>query len=325
MSIVIPDWKQFETIIADIHQELSPLATVLRNQRILGINSNTPRQCDVVIRQTIGPSQVLIVVECKLRSRSVDLPAMEAFIKKLEDVRAQKGVFVSNKGFSKPALTLARRSSIDALTYKTAESKHWADCLNLEKYSALIFYLEIENSNVSARMNSGVRASWIPCDLVLPLYDATGIEQSTLGEELIRAFRRIETSSLGEAEVQIEFQVNDDNNISLFVRRKNRLVPFTGGRITGTIRLYECNCRLEATPKAVLTTERAKIWYRESLLSMNYKEAFLQAEKRELTNKEWNALPQDSKDGLLLYTNGELKVRGDFLEYLVRFYAGSAT
>jgi hypothetical protein len=48
-----PKWKQFETIIADIHQQLAPDAVVRHNHRIVG-KSGRKRQLDVTVSQNIG-------------------------------------------------------------------------------------------------------------------------------------------------------------------------------------------------------------------------------------------------------------------------------
>src|SRR5438552_5617270 len=103
-------WHQFEELIADLHKGFHPGARIGRHEKILGQNSGTMREIDICIRQRIGIQELLIVVDCKKRSRKVDVIGMDAFIGLKKDVCANVGVIVSEKGFSKPALRVAKRN-----------------------------------------------------------------------------------------------------------------------------------------------------------------------------------------------------------------------
>ena len=48
-----PEWKQLEILIAKIQQELAPEATVSHNVKLMGRQSETLRQIDVLVRS--GP------------------------------------------------------------------------------------------------------------------------------------------------------------------------------------------------------------------------------------------------------------------------------
>lgn len=85
-------WKLFEVLVHKIQSDLSPGAIVTHNVKIQGHVSKGRRQVDVLVEQNIGPQHIRVIVECKdnAKNKPVDLPEIEAFSKKLEDVRGQR-------------------------------------------------------------------------------------------------------------------------------------------------------------------------------------------------------------------------------------------
>lgn len=119
------EWHQFEELIADLHKRFHPGARITRNEKLPGQNSERKREIDICIRQRVGIQDLLIVVDCKKRSRKVDLPEMHSFIGLKDDVGAHSGVLVSEKGFSKPALRLAKRGGVQTLTFRDTKTQNW--------------------------------------------------------------------------------------------------------------------------------------------------------------------------------------------------------
>jgi hypothetical protein len=120
------EWYQFEELMADLHKGLHPRARIGRHEKILGQNSKTLREIDITIRETVGIQELLIVVDCKKRSRKVDVTGMDAFVGLKEDVGAHAGIIISEKGFSKSALRVAKRNGIQALTFRDTKRHAWA-------------------------------------------------------------------------------------------------------------------------------------------------------------------------------------------------------
>jgi hypothetical protein len=120
------EWHQFEELIADLHKGFHPGATITRHEKLLGQNSGTKREIDVCIRQRVGIQDLLIIIDCKKRSRKVDVIGMDSFIGLKNDVAAHTGVIVSEKGFSKSAIRLAARSGVQALTFMDTKRQDWA-------------------------------------------------------------------------------------------------------------------------------------------------------------------------------------------------------
>src|SRR5262245_2897849 len=101
-----PAWSEFEELIKCLHEQLAPGGTVRRNDRILG-RSGRQRDLDVTIEQSVGLAPILVVVECKQWKRPIEIDKVEAFVTKVRDVRASKGVMISPSGFQEGAKSVA--------------------------------------------------------------------------------------------------------------------------------------------------------------------------------------------------------------------------
>jgi hypothetical protein len=121
-----PKWMEFEKKAFEIQRSLSSANSDVRhNDSIYGQDSKTNRQIDISIRSKVGTYSILITVECKDYKKPVDVKDVDAFINKIRDVRAHKGVMISAKGFTKAAQNLAEHSDIDLRQLIDTESVYW--------------------------------------------------------------------------------------------------------------------------------------------------------------------------------------------------------
>lgn len=118
--------KEYEILIEKLYSKITPGCTIKRNDKIFGHDSKTEREIDLSIRQTIGPHNVLMIVQARDKNRKVDVNAIGELVTVVRDVRANKGIIISAKGFSKNALELANTHSIDALTAHDLDNRKWA-------------------------------------------------------------------------------------------------------------------------------------------------------------------------------------------------------
>ena len=118
-------WKKFEQLAYEIQKSLSPDAEVKSNDKIMGADSKIPREIDISVRQGVGQYKILIAMECKDWAHPVDIKEIEAFIQKIKDIRANKGAFISYKGFTKSAVELARNHGLDTFRLVDVENKDW--------------------------------------------------------------------------------------------------------------------------------------------------------------------------------------------------------
>ncbi len=106
-------WKKFESKTTEIVKELNPKAEVVPNVFLQGKLSLKRRQVDVKL---VEPGQYdFIAFECKDHSRPLDIPVVEAFNTKLQDIGAKKGAIVSSSSFTDGARNIADKLGIDLL------------------------------------------------------------------------------------------------------------------------------------------------------------------------------------------------------------------
>lgn len=123
-----PKWKRFEKKAFEIQKSLSAAnANVKHDDSIYGLDSKTSRQIDISIRTRVGSYSVLIVVECKDYKTPVDVTDVEGFISKMRDIRANKGVMISAKGFTEAARNTAEKHDVDLRQLIDTESLEWGD------------------------------------------------------------------------------------------------------------------------------------------------------------------------------------------------------
>lgn len=106
-------WKKFENKTVQVVKELNKNSKVYGNIYIKGKFSKSSRQVDVKL---VDPGEYdFMVFECKDNARSIDTPAIEAFVTKLKDLGAEKGAVVSNSPYTEGAQNLAKEFNIDLL------------------------------------------------------------------------------------------------------------------------------------------------------------------------------------------------------------------
>lgn len=101
------DWKEYESIVIDECERVYGRSHVRRNVFIKGVFSGTKRQIDILVDDIERAPGDKIVYEVKYYARKINIKIVEAFISMLKDVGIEKGVMVSEKGFSKAAIRRA--------------------------------------------------------------------------------------------------------------------------------------------------------------------------------------------------------------------------
>lgn len=79
------------------------------------------RQIDVLVLHDHANVRYLTIIECKDFRGKVNVTYVDAFASKLIDVKANKGILVSRKGFTKTAVQKAKRLGIELCMIDTAE------------------------------------------------------------------------------------------------------------------------------------------------------------------------------------------------------------
>lgn len=104
-----PTGKRLERLVAAIHHAESTGAAVTWNDTIDG------RQFDVTVRFKLGLHSYLTVIECKDYSSKVSVEKIDALVTKARDVKANKAVMVSSRGFQSGCFPVAERHGVQLL------------------------------------------------------------------------------------------------------------------------------------------------------------------------------------------------------------------
>ncbi len=118
---MIKKWKKFEDKTREMIKGFNPESEVYKNVFLRGKLSKGRRQVDVKL---VDPSNYdFIAFECKDYKRPVDIPVIEAFNTKLQDIGAKKGSIVSNSPYTSTAVNMASELGIDLLALVDTEDK----------------------------------------------------------------------------------------------------------------------------------------------------------------------------------------------------------
>jgi hypothetical protein len=109
-------WKDYEEAVFEEFRRVyhSLDAEIIKNTYINGKYSGAKRQIDVLIK--LRKDDVVtstIIIECKHYCTKINVKVVDSFIGCLTDAGADKGVIVSEKGFTKAAISRAHKGKDD--------------------------------------------------------------------------------------------------------------------------------------------------------------------------------------------------------------------
>jgi hypothetical protein len=107
------DWKDYENEIFTHFKVQYPNAEITQNVMIKGRFSKVERQIDILIEDYIAGNRIRIVVDGKFFSQKIDVKSVEMFIGMLNDCEANKGLLITQEGYSQAAINRAYHDVID--------------------------------------------------------------------------------------------------------------------------------------------------------------------------------------------------------------------
>ena len=137
-----PKWRIYERAAAELEASY-PDCHVIHDHKIVGRRSGIERQVDVWVTGLVGPHEINIAVECRCYQGRVGIKDVEAFYSFLDDVGANKGVIISDSGFTAGARSRTHGSDIElkTLTLRQAEDLDWTSIWEQEWHAEhLRFY-----------------------------------------------------------------------------------------------------------------------------------------------------------------------------------------
>jgi hypothetical protein len=119
-STELPPGLSFEKAVAALQSVLDPSAEVRHNVRLIDKLGHR-RQFDVVIRAKAAGHPILGVIECRDLKGPVDSPQINSLADKARNINANLVLCFSRRGFTKPALELARYHGIGTFSLLKAD------------------------------------------------------------------------------------------------------------------------------------------------------------------------------------------------------------
>ncbi|WP_210519434.1 restriction endonuclease [Hymenobacter terricola] len=107
------NWKDYEVEIASYFKEQFPNTEITHNASVDGRYSKTKRQIDILIEDYVAGNRIRIVIDGKFFSKKIDVKDVEMFIGMLNDCEANKGLLITQQGFSPAAINRAFSDPID--------------------------------------------------------------------------------------------------------------------------------------------------------------------------------------------------------------------
>ncbi|MFH1908176.1 MAG: restriction endonuclease [Chloroflexota bacterium] len=107
------NWRDYEVYITRHFQRLFPDASVEHDVRRIGALSKIERQIDILIEGKVAGFDLTIVIDCKYFGKKVDVKDVDEFLGYLHDLRASKGIIVTNNGYTEAAHNRAMNDTRD--------------------------------------------------------------------------------------------------------------------------------------------------------------------------------------------------------------------
>jgi tetratricopeptide (TPR) repeat protein len=115
------NWKDYEKEVHVYFSQMYSNLKITYDAKSIGRYSKKERQIDVLIEGEIAGFPLKIVVDAKYFSKNIDVKCVESFISMLEDINADQGLLVTQKGYSEAAINRAyygpQKLELDVLNF----------------------------------------------------------------------------------------------------------------------------------------------------------------------------------------------------------------
>lgn len=115
------NWKDYEKEIYQQFKDMYPTAEITYDAKVLGRYSKVDRQIDILVEDYAAGESITIMVDAKFFGKNIDVKHVESFIGMMQDIGADKGLLITQKGYSKAAITRAHndpsRIELDILNF----------------------------------------------------------------------------------------------------------------------------------------------------------------------------------------------------------------
>jgi len=101
------NWKNYEHYIYYTYKEKYPTSKIEFDKKIKGIISGRVRQVDLFIEVEVAGEKLTLIIDCKYFNKKIDIKLVESFLGFVKDVKGNRGILITNKGFTKSAFNRA--------------------------------------------------------------------------------------------------------------------------------------------------------------------------------------------------------------------------
>ena len=123
------NWQSYEELVKDIYEKLGKTNNILilcwgPNCKVQG-KSGVPHQIDVLTSHSDGVHQYRTAIECKNWKKKVDKDPIAKLSVIIDDAQIDKGVIVSQSGFTPDGKKLARSKNISLVELRAPLDTDW--------------------------------------------------------------------------------------------------------------------------------------------------------------------------------------------------------
>lgn len=109
--------RELERLVSILEKGLASEDIVIKSpDYIIDTVTNDKREVDISIRQNIGTTEILTIVECRDRIATEDVTWIEQLVTKVKDIEASRVIAASSSRFSKGAKSKAQHYGIELRT-----------------------------------------------------------------------------------------------------------------------------------------------------------------------------------------------------------------
>lgn len=128
-GLTVKQWKKFEEIVAEIEHKMAPAGAVVKSPDVIpDVRTGSPIKVDGSIRFKVGSSEVLIVLECRDRSRVQEVAWIRELLGRKTDTGASNLIGISSTGFTPEA---ARKAKDHGITLRKLRNVTSGELLDL--------------------------------------------------------------------------------------------------------------------------------------------------------------------------------------------------
>lgn len=130
-SLSYEDEIAYKGIVAQILNEFEPNSRVIINDKIIGFNSKKMQKVDISIYSKIDDQEILTVFYTHAGTKPINILEVNDFYHVLNDIRASKGIIISNAEFTSPVKNIAPSYGIELYSIIDAQSTKWNDDIKI--------------------------------------------------------------------------------------------------------------------------------------------------------------------------------------------------